>query len=82
MKGEKSWDRKEEKGEKIEERKSKKKIEEDKKNNLGKQTLIGHRWSMFTWITSFLKENSDRLEKEKLEKERAINKQWEEWDGS
>ena len=56
--------------------------ENEKKDRLERQKILGLRWGMLRWITQYIKENEEEWEKqlnEKLEKER---KELEEWNKS
>ena len=38
--------------------------------------MLGKRWEMMKWITSFLKENHDKWEEEMIEKENCKEQNW------
>ena len=59
--------------------KKKKKKENEKKDRLERQKILGLRWGMLRWITQYIKENEEEWEKqlnEKLEKERKELEDW------
>ena len=50
--------------------------EEERELEKEKAKLLGKRWEMMKWITSFLKENHDKWEEERIEKENWKEQNW------
>merc|ERR1711867_206687 len=59
--------------------KEKHKKENEKKELLEKQKLLGEHWAMLKWVTSFIKEKEDSWEAERKEKEKKANEELENW---
>ena len=56
--------------------------ENERKTQLEKQKLLHQRWEMMKWVTEFIKTNQDKWEKERLEKQKEIEKELEDWNRS
>ena len=61
-------------------KKEEKEKEETKRRTLEIQRKVGDRWATQKWVTNFIADNSDTWDKEKIEKEKEINKELEEWE--
>ena len=54
--------------------------EETKRRTLELQRKVSERWAMQKWVTKFIADHSDIWEKERIDKEKEVNKELEEWE--
>ena len=56
------------------------KKENERKEQLEKQTIGKKHWEMLRWVTGYIKDNQDQWETERLEKQKNYEKELEDWD--
>ena len=54
--------------------------EQERKELIEKKNLLHQHWEMLRWVTKYIDENSEKWEREKVERENEVNKQLNDWD--